>query len=341
MFLETIFQGGNVIDGSRKPGYVADVGISNGIIQVIGELRDAETERRIDVFDHVVAPGFIDMHSHSDRVVLDDPLGESKIYQGVTIEMVENCGSTPFPVGPVGHWGPKPLARSHTPEIVWGWTGFDGWAQRIEENGASYNIAGQVGHSSIRTAVSLLENRKPTSGELKAMQNLVIEAIDQGCFSLSTGLTLPPSAYAATDEIAALYKGISQYDGAFYVSHARVWGGNHVGAAKECIEVRRRAGVPVQYSHMAIIDSRAFGDGPLLTGLLDKANQDGVDATYDMYPYTAAGTHLQQLVPEWVQDGGTEAMLALSGTPRFENGPSRTRLRAGLEVCHGIGIAWC
>ena len=332
MAFDTIVQGGTVIDGTGQPGYDADVGVSDGRIRAIGALADAETARRIDASGHVVAPGFIDMHSHSDRAVLDDPLGESMVHQGVTTEVVGNCGFTPFPIGPVGH---EPLVRAHTSKVVWDWTDFDGWARRVEDSGASYNTAGQVGHHAIRTAVGLVDNRPPTDDELKSMRRLTAEAVEQGCFSFSTGLTLAPSLYADTDEIVALCEAIALFDGAFYVSHARVWGGNHVGAVEECVEIGQRAGVPVQYSHMAIIDSRAFGDGPQLTGVLEKANEEGVDATYDMYPYTAAGTHLQQLVPEWLQVGGQQAMLARLRDPE-------TRKKAREDTAKGWfrGLPW-
>ncbi|MCH2508398.1 MAG: aminoacylase, partial [Dehalococcoidia bacterium] len=118
---------------------------------------------------------------------------------------------------------------------------------------------------------------------------------------MSTGLTLAPSMYGDTDEIAALAEALAPFDGAFYVTHAREWAGNHVKAVEEAMEIGRRAGVPVQYSHMAIIDSRFYGTGEDSLAPIEKARSEGMDASYDVYPYTAAGTHLAQMVPTWLQ----------------------------------------
>ena len=298
---------GTVVDGSGRPGYKADVGISDGRVAAIGALDRAESDRRIDVSGHVVAPGFIDMHSHSDRTLLHEPGAESRVHQGITTEVVGNCASTPFPVGPGGQ---ASLDRSHVSDLEWDWTDLDGWADHLERGGISLNVAPQVGHAAIRIAAGAVDDRPPTPDQLKEMRRLAAESVEQGAFSLTTGLTLPPSSYADADEVAALVEAIAPYEGAFYASHARVWAGNHVAAVEECVEVARRAGVAAQYSHMAIIDPRAYGDGEQLVAPIERAREEGVDAAYDMYPYTAAGTHLQQLVPEWVQEGGVAAMLA-------------------------------
>ena len=209
--------------------------------------------------DWSYAPGFIDMHSHSDVTLLDDPGGESKVFQGVTTEVTGNCGFSPFPIGPSGPEGAgDPDMASIYP---WNWKDLDGWADALESSGISINVAPQVGHSSIRSAVGLRDNRRPTADELEAMRRLVAESIEQGAFSFSTGLTVAPSMYGDTEEVVALAEAMSPFEGAFYVTHARLWAGNHVKAVEEAVEIGRRAGVPVQYSHMAIIDSRYFGTG--------------------------------------------------------------------------------
>jgi N-acyl-D-aspartate/D-glutamate deacylase len=332
MAFDTLILDGTVVDGAGKPGYRADVGIVGNRIEAIGSLHDAEAARTIVASGHVVAPGFIDIHSHSDFTILDDPSAESKTYQGVTTEVVGNCGMSPFPVGPLG-W--EAIRRTHTSPIECDWTDLDGWAARVESTGVSVNIATQVGHTALRFAAGLADDRPPTPDELETMRVLAARAAEQGAFSFTTGLTLPPSSYADTDELAAITEAISAYDGAFYATHAREWAGNNVGAMQEAIQIGRRAGVPVQYSHMAIIDSRLYGHGALVTDEVEEARAAGQDVTYDMYPYTAAGTHLHQLIPDWVQEGGSPEMLKRLRDPA-------TRERAIQDTAKGWfrGLPW-
>ena len=320
---DTLILNGTVIDGTGKLRFEADVGIDGGRIAAVGDLAEAESARVIHASGLVVAPGFIDMHSHSDRSLLDDPGGESKVHQGVTTEVVGNCGFSPYPVGPAGL---GPIRRTHATEIEGDWTDLDSWATTLEDNGISIHVAPQVGHSSLRHAVGLTEDRPPSKDELEKMRRLAAEAVEQGAFSLSTGLTVAPSMYADTDEIVSLAEAIAPYDGAFYVTHARVWAGNHVGCIEEAMEIGRRAGLPVQYSHMAIIDKRYHGSGEEMVGVIERARSEGLDALYDVYPYTAAGTHLSQGVPSWLLDGGTDAMLR-----RLRDPSERRRAREDMR----------
>ena len=147
--------------------------------------------------------------------------------------------------------------------------------------------------------------------KVSSLIEIVEESIEQGAFSMSTGLTGAPGMYADTDEIVALAEVMAGYDNAFYVTHARVWGGNHIGAIQEAMEIGFRAQVPVQFSHMAIIDPRAYGDGEQMLDVIERARSDGLDATYDVYPYTAAGSGLAQSLPSWIQVGGDQEMLRI------------------------------
>ena len=333
MPFDTIIRNGTVIDGTGRLRYDADLGISGGEIAVIGRLEEAEARRVIDASGLVVVPGFIDMHSHSDVTLLDDPGGESKAYQGVTTEVAGNCGFSPFPIGQEGPEG------ASDPDMVsrypWVWSDLDGWASTLESNGMGLNVAPQVGHSAVRAAVGLRDDRRPTQDELQAMRKLVTESIEQGAFSMSTGLTVAPSMYADTDEVVALAEALAPFEGAFYVTHARLWAGNHVKAVEEAMEIGRRAGVPVQYSHMAIIDSRYYGTGEEMVGPIERARSEGLDATYDVYPYTAAGTHLAQSVPTWLQEGGESAMLR-----RLRDPAARRRALDDIRTGHFGGLPW-
>lgn len=307
MLFDTIIKNGTVIDGTGRIRYEADLGISKGKILAIGSLGDIDAGNYIDVSGLIVAPGFIDMHSHSDVTLLDDPEGESKAYQGVTTEVAGNCGFSPFPIGQHGPEGA--IDSDMKSRYPWVWNDLESWAETLESKGMGINVIPQVGHSAVRSAVGLRDDRRPNKEEIKEMRKLVIEAIEQGAFSMSTGLTLAPSMYADTDEIVALAEVLAKFDGAFYATHSRLWAGNHVKAVEEAMDIGRRAGVPVQYSHMAIIDSRYYGTGHEMIDPIEQARSEGIDATYDVYPYTAAGSYLAQSVPAWLQAGGETEML--------------------------------
>ena len=151
-----------------------------------------------------------------------------------------------------------------------------------------------------------------------------------GAFSLSTGLSVAPSGYATTDDVVALCQSVNGYDGAFYVTHARVGNGKHLSSIQEAIEIGQRADIPVQFSHMAIIDRRVFGEGPAMTDLLVKAREGGLDITYDVYPYTAAGAGFNQMIPLWVQEGTIKDFIGRIRDPQL-----RPRIRE--EVAAGLG----
>ena len=322
---DTVIKGGTIVDGTGRLRYEADLGISRGRIEAVGDLGDAEAASVIEASGLVVAPGFIDMHTHSDVTLLDDPGGESKAYQGVTTEVIGNCSISPFPIGPNG---PAENKDPHS-QAEWSWTDLDGWASRLEDRGMSLNIAPQVGQGALRTAVGAVDDRPATPDELEAMKRLAVEAVEQGAFSMSTGLNLAPSAYAPTDEVVALCQAIAPY-GAFYATHARVGNGRHMTMIEEAVEIGKRAEIPVQFSHLAITDRRVYGHGPGMLELFEKARSDGLDITYDVYPYTAAGAGLDQTIPLWAQTGGMDGFIR-----RLQDPDTRARIRD--EVAAGLG----
>jgi N-acyl-D-amino-acid deacylase len=328
---DILIEGGTVVDGTGGERYDANIGIAGGKIEAIGPLEGAEASRRIDAARRIVAPGFIDMHSHSDVTLLDDPGGESKAHQGVTTEVTGNCSYSPFPAGKAG---PKAL-RDYLGQILvskvdWTWNTLDDWAGDMESNGISINVAAQVGQAALQVAVGATEDRPATQDQVREMGRLAAEAIEQGAFSLSTGLSVAPSGYASTDDIVALCKAIAHYDGVFYVTHARVGAGRHLSAIEEAVEIGQRAGIAVQFSHMAITDRRVYGHGPEMLAIIENARDQGLDITYDMYPYTAAGAGLNQTIPLWAQAGSLDDYMA-----RLSDPDTRTGIRD--EVARGIG----
>ena len=338
MAFDILIRNGTVIDGTGGLRYDADIAIGGRHIEAIGRLEDAEAARTIDAAGLVVAPGFIDIHSHSDMSLFDDPGGESKAFQGVTTEVTGNCSFSPFPIRPDGK-ADLGLGSFEWP-VEWDWRDLDGWATALEAQSISLNVAPQVGQMALQVAVGAVEERPVTPEEMRSMQRLAAEAVEQGAFSLSTGLSLAPSGYMSTDEVVELMQAVAHYKGVFYVTHSRFGAGKHITAIEEAVEIGKRAGVPVQYSHIAIIarpdlggwrqpeDRR--GHGPEMLDVFENAQAEGLDISYDCHPYNAAGAGVEQLVPTWAQAGGIDRYMA-----RLKDSDSRARIRE--EVASGFG----
>ena len=336
--LDTIIKNGTIVDGTGQLRYKADIGIQTGRIQTIGKLQDVSAKHLIDASTLIVAPGFIDMHSHSDMSLFDDPGGESKAFQGVTTEVTGNCSYSAFPIAK-DRKGDLGMGSMDWP-VEWEWNDLDGWAKALESKGISINIAPQLGQAALQVAVGAVEERPVTRDEMREMQRLAEESIEQGAFALSTGLSLSPSGYMQTEEVSELMKVLSRYEGVFYVTHSRFGAGKHVTAIEEAVEIGRTASVPVHYSHLAIIAHPDLGGwkqpeglrghGPEMLDVFENARNHGIDITYDTYPFTAAGAGVDQLVPIWAQAGGTETYMQ-----RLKNQSTRDSIRK--EVAAGTG----
>ena len=331
---DIIIKNGTVIDGSNKPQYKSDIGINRNKIEKIGSLENITAKKIIDAKNLIISPGFIDIHTHSDISVINDPYNESKIYQGVTTEVTGNCSYSTFPSGNNNPntireelWDKR--GNADDPKTNWCWNTFDEYANHIEDKGTSINIAPQLGYAALQVASGAIENRPATDDEMKQMKKLANESIEQGAFSLSTGLSVPPSAFASTDEIIEICKSISHYDGIFYVTHAREGAGKHLSKIHEAVEIGKRSDISVQFSHLAITDWRFYGEGPKMHKIFEDAENSGLDITYDMYPYTAAGAGLDQTMPLWSHSGGIKKFLE-----RLENPKLREKINS--EITTGI-----
>ena len=332
---DTVIRNGLMVDGTGQPGYAADLGVRGGRIEAIGDLLDAEAAEMLDAGGLCVSPGFIDMHTHSDLSLLEDSRGLSKVHQGVTTELVGHCGFSPFPFTSVNPGISPARMQSYSATLSQiDWTDLAGYVERVNRAGTSINVAPLVGHASIRAAVLGYENRPPTAEELDAMRRLTAEAMEQGAFGLSTGLTLVPSSYAETDEVVAL-AAVAGRHGGIYDTHGRAWAGWHFRAAEEAVEIGRRADISVQVAHLAIIDPRQWGNADKLAAVFERAQKTGVDATFDVYPYAAAGTSFSQMLPGWVQEGGLDRMVA-----RIRDPETRQRIFLELEKGWFRGIPW-
>jgi len=320
---DTIIQGGEIIDGTGKKAYKADLGIADDKIAAIGKLEGRETRLRIDAAGRYVTPGFIDLHTHSDATVLLAPMMESKIQQGVTLEVTGNCGDSAAPLrGEAVEDQARSLARDG--DLACDWRSVGEYLARVEAKGIATNYATIAGHGTIRASVIGHAMRRPSAQELETMKALLREALEQGAFGLSTGLIYPPSAYGDIDELAELSSVMAAYGG-FYASHIRNEGARLLESVEEALAIGDRAGVPVQLSHHKAAGRRNWGKVKESLAMIEEARARGRDVTADQYPYIASSTGLGTVLPDWVHDGGAKALVE-----RIRQSAVRERLRAEL-----------
>ena len=319
---DLLIRGGQVIDGTGTLARRADVAIRDGRITAVGGCQGLEARQEIDASGHIVAPGFIDIHTHSDFTIPLNPLAESKIRQGVTTEVVGNCGYSTAPVLPGKAEALQDYLRVGAPWLEYEPRTF---AQYLDGFPAtSVNTVMQVGHATLRLMAMGLEARDPTADELSHMRQLLAEGLAAGALGMSTGLFTAPGNYARSEELLAL-AGVLRRHGATYASHIRDEA-NHVFDADRLADgIGENAGVRVQIAHLKLSGTDNWGDVPSLLSLISEARERGVDLFCDQYPYTAGTNPLRNLLPVWVQDGGVEAMLQ-----RLRDGESRERIRGDI-----------
>ncbi|MGC8862404.1 MAG: N-acyl-D-amino-acid deacylase family protein [Armatimonadota bacterium] len=312
---DLIIKNAHIIDGTGTEAARGNVAVRRERIAAVGDV-EGQAARVIDASGQVVAPGFIDIHSHTDAGLLIDPRAESKVTQGITLELCGNCGFSPGPVlDSAGQSELDEWRRRHNIEDRW--ESLDDFLRLLESRKIGVNFATLVGHSNLRAAVVGLENRKAGPDEIAEMKSLAAEAMRQGAFGLSTGLQYPPSSFGTTDEIAEVASAITPFGG-IYATHSRNERDRILEADAEAIEIGRRAGVSVQISH-----HKGCGrDNPERTGaalaLIEEARRSGLDVTVDVYPYTASSTGLAIFLPEWAHDGGDQALLERIRTRRAD-----------------------
>lgn len=336
---DVVIKGGTIVDGTGAPGRQADVGVMGERITAIGDLPTVGVGDVVDAPGCVVCPGFIDMHTHSDLTPLMDTRSASKVRQGVTTELVGHCGFSAFPLvkGTIQEQTELGRAVMMGGDIEADWSDCAGYLAALERARPAFNVATLIGGGTVRSAVVGYDNRPPRADELKAMRRLVAEAMEQGAFGLSSGLTLYPSSVAQTDELVALCEKVAEWGG-LYDTHTRYFAGRHVEAVEEAIEIGRRAGVPAHVAHLAITEPRYRGQGAqFLAAIMESAQSKGVDLTFDAYPYVASGFPPSELMPAWAQDGGTEAMLDRLADPAIRR---RVLSEADTTWDRGIPRRW-
>ncbi|HLH96161.1 MAG TPA: D-aminoacylase [Xanthobacteraceae bacterium] len=318
-----LVKNGTVIDGSGAARQKADVAIAGDTIAAVApELPDANAARVIDAAALVVAPGFIDIHSHSDFFYAQCPSAESKIRQGVTTEVVGMCSFSPAPCVPESRRQVEAAAHSLGAKLEVRWSTFQQYLTALEELHPSVNVVHFVGHGPIRYAAMGAENRAPTRAELETMKSLLAEAIDAGAFGLSSGLIYPPSAFAGTDELIALCASMAARGGQYF-THMRGEAETLLEAIAEAIEISEQAGVGLQIAHLKSQGRENWHLFDRALEQIEEARRRGVPASADVYPYAASSTFMTAMLPEWVHDGGIEKLLQ-----RISDSATRQRIIA-------------
>jgi N-acyl-D-amino-acid deacylase len=319
---DLLIVGGSVLNGDGTPAVRADVGIRAGRLATIGDLATATASRRIDASGLTVAPGFIDIHNHSDYTILVEPKSESMIRQGVTTMVLgESRSAGPIKAG-------TEEARARAEDVTVNWTTLGGYFAKLEQQHMSTNIASYVGEEQVWTYVKGYGQSPATPPELEQMRQLIAEAMRDGAMGLSTALLQPPSSFATTANLIELAQTAKQYGG-IYSSHIRDEGEGVFRAIDEAIQVGKGARIPVDIIHMKIAHKQLWGRANEIIAMVQKARDAGFDIRANVYPYTAGQNDLSSIVPPWAHDGGRDKLLE-----RLKDPSARKRMRE--EVMNGL-----
>lgn len=317
---DVVIRGGRLVDGSGNPWRKADVGIQGGKIAATGDLRAQASRTVIDAAGLVVAPGFIDIHNHSDNTIVIDGNAESMVRQGVT-SMIFGEGESAAPAG--GKREGKGEA----------WTDFNGYFAHLLKLGITPNVGSFVGSSQIWTYVRGHRAGRPSAAELSQMEEEVRRAMRQGALGVASSLSGPPGSWIDTDTLVAMCRVAAEHGG-IYSTHLRTEGEGVFEAVAEALEIGRRAGIPVDIIHLKLADRKLWGRMPELTAAIAQARANGQQVEANVYPYRAGQNNLATILPPWAHEGGTAAMLA-----RLKDPAARSKIRQQVE--NGIpGSNW-
>ncbi|MPZ97132.1 MAG: amidohydrolase family protein [Propionibacteriales bacterium] len=306
--IDLLLRGGLVVDGTGARPRVADVGVDRGrvVLQEPGSTESALVE--LDVRDRVVSPGFVDIHTHSDLTLLSAPSARSKVAQGVTTEVVGNCGLGLAPLPPGSPVDPIRAAVGYLdldPGVQVSWHRLADYLAAVATARPSVNVAAFVAHLPLHGGVVGLGDQPAGAAELDVMCGLLDEALGDGGVGLSTGLAYAPLCFADERELLALASVVARR-GALFAWHLRDYGDRLIPSVEQALRVAATTGCRTQISHLVSVGRRNWGAVVEALDLVDRARADGLDVGVDMYPYTAGSAPLSQLLPEWAQDGGIE-----------------------------------
>ncbi len=299
---DLVIRNGRVVDGTGNPWFHGDVAVRGDRVVAVGRVPKATAKREIDAKGLVVAPGFIDIHSHSDFVLFEDGDAPSKIRQGVTTDVLGESNSA------------GPFLKQLSPQVVT----INGqkvelrtmrdYFEAIDRAGVSINVASYVGLGQVWECVMGQSHRRPTPDEFAEMKQLIAQAMQDGAFGLSSMLMMPPGSLATTDDVAELCQPVREYGGLFS-SHIRNEGLGVFESVKEAIAVGERAGVPVDIIHLKIADQKYWNRMPEVIALIEAARKRGVNVQANVYPYTRGNNNLASIIPPWAHEGGPQKLI--------------------------------
>ncbi len=322
MIGDILIRGGLVIDGSGRPGEIGDIAVRDGLITALGRDLPAGSAWVIDAEGLAVTPGFIDIKTHSDFTLPINPKAESKVRQGVTTEIIGHCGFSVAPVLP----GKLELIRDYlsasAPWLPFREIAFPEYLDTFPA--VAVNAGMLIGHHTLRLNVMGMQARPPSRAELDRMKALLEEGLAAGALGLSTGLFTPPSSYAERSEIVALCTVLKRHNAAYF-THLRDESNKVVAAVEEAIDIARTCGIHVEIVHLKCSGLDNWGKAGQILAMIEAARAEGLAVDCDAYPYAAGSNPLKNLLPQWVQSGGLEAMLARLALPE-------TRARIGAEI---------
>lgn len=323
---DIIIKNGTIIDGSGQPMYKADIAIKEDKIAEIGELKNEKAELEIDATERLVCPGFVDVNNHSDTYwrIFQDPDLESLVYQGITTIVGGNCGSSLAPladasaISSIQKW-------TNIKEFNVNWLSLKELLEILETKKLSVNFATLIGHGTLRRGILKDQMRAPEAKELDFIERKLKDSLKEGGLGMSSGLIYTHARSANPAELTRLTEVIQKYDGV-YATHIRDEGANLPEALKEAIAIAEKTKVKIHISHLKIMGESNWQLMDEALALIDKAKQNGIDITFDVYPYTNTGSVLYTLLPAWVSDGGRKMMLN-----RFRDPAIRPRIIAEMR----------
>lgn len=327
---DLVLRGGTVVDGTGAPGVQADVRVVAGKITAVGPDLASKGDEILPCDGLIVAPGFIDTHSHSDLKLFDDPALPMKIEQGVTLEVLGQDGISVAPVrrGSGAAETKKQMKGllGDAKQASWAWESVADYLGALREARPSPNMAYLVPHGTLRAYVMGADNRAPSTDELRDMEAVLAASLDAGAIGLSTGLIYPPCCYAERAELAALAK-VAASRGGPLVVHMRSESDYILDAIAEMVDVGARSGCAIHISHWKIAGPVNFARAAEVVAAVEAAQAGGVKVTCDQYPYAAGSTLLGAILPPWAHDGGPTACLA-----RLHDPAARTRMKADMSA---------
>lgn len=306
---DILIKNGIVIDGTNNPWTKTDILVQDGKIVRMERNIEAKARKEIDASNNVVCPGFIDTHVHSDLLCTKPEIHQVKVKQGVTTELLGQDGISVAPVSSsTKELWQKQLKGLDGDIGDWDWFSVKEYLEYLNQCKPLGNFSFLVPHGNIRTLVMGFDEREATREEMVEMRKLVQKSMDEGASGFSSGLVYPPNVFSNTEELIEICKGVAEKDGCFVV-HMRNESFNIVEAVDEMFEVARKSGVRLHISHFKVIGPRNRHFYPEILKKMEKARKEGIEVTFDQYPYTAGSSVLHSILPPWLHDGGTERML--------------------------------